>query len=92
MASEFGIECIEIFSDSKLIINQLFYQYEVKHQDLKPYFSYARRLMDRFDSIILEHIPRSEHKKAYALANLVIALIVSKDVPINISLYKNFSS
>ncbi|KAA0059653.1 uncharacterized protein E5676_scaffold886G00800 [Cucumis melo var. makuwa] len=28
MASEFGIKCIEIFGDSKLIINQLSYQYE----------------------------------------------------------------
>ncbi|KAL0549122.1 hypothetical protein IC582_013602 [Cucumis melo] len=86
MASEFGIKCIEIFGDSKLIINQLSYQYEVKHQDLKPYFSYARRLMDRFDSIILEHIPRSENKKADALANLATALTVSEDIPINIPL------
>ncbi|KAA0048376.1 uncharacterized protein E6C27_scaffold264G00950 [Cucumis melo var. makuwa] len=86
MASEFGIKCIEIFGDSKLIINQLSYQYEVKHQDLKPYFSYARRLMDRFDSIILEHIPRSENKKADALANLATALTVSEDIPINIFL------
>ncbi|XP_050941581.1 uncharacterized protein LOC103501632 [Cucumis melo] len=86
MASKFGIKCIEIFGDSKLIINKLSYQYEVKHQDLKPYFSYARRLMDRFDSIILEHIPRSENKKADALANLATALTVSEDIPINISL------
>ncbi|XP_050945477.1 uncharacterized protein LOC127150833 [Cucumis melo] len=86
MASEFGIKYIEIFGDSKLIINQLSYQYEVKHQDLKPYFSYARRLMDRFDSVILEHIPRSENKKADALANLTTALTVSEDIPINISL------
>ncbi|TYK06432.1 uncharacterized protein E5676_scaffold163G001350 [Cucumis melo var. makuwa] len=78
MASEFGIKCIEIFGDSKLIINQLSYQYEVKHQDLKPYFSYARRLMDKFDSIILEHIPRSENKKADALANLATALTQKK--------------
>ncbi|KAL0539564.1 hypothetical protein IC582_023780 [Cucumis melo] len=86
MTSEFGIKCIEIFDDSKLIINQLSYQYKVKHQDLKPYFSYARRLMDKFDSIILEHITRSENKKDDALANLATALRVSEDIPINISL------
>ncbi|KAA0025450.1 ty3-gypsy retrotransposon protein [Cucumis melo var. makuwa] len=87
---EFGIKCIEIFGDSKLIINKLSYQYEVKHQDLKPYFSYARRLMDKFDSIILEHIPRSENKKADALANLATALTVSEDIPINIFLCKKW--
>ncbi|TYK06374.1 uncharacterized protein E5676_scaffold163G00660 [Cucumis melo var. makuwa] len=86
MASEFGIKYIEIFDDLKLIRNQLSYQYEVKHQDLKPYFSYVRRLMDRFDSIVLEYIPRSENKKADALANLATTLTVSEDVPINISL------
>ncbi|KAA0060398.1 uncharacterized protein E5676_scaffold318G001470 [Cucumis melo var. makuwa] len=48
--------------------------------------NYARRLMDIFDSIVLEHIPRSENKKADALANLATALTVSEDVPINISL------
>ncbi|KAL0552168.1 hypothetical protein IC582_011265 [Cucumis melo] len=32
MASEFGIKCIEIFGDSKLIINQLSYQYEIDGQ------------------------------------------------------------
>ncbi|KAL0533123.1 hypothetical protein IC582_030338 [Cucumis melo] len=42
--------------------------------------------MDRFDSIILEHIPRSENKKADALANLATTLTVSEDIPINISL------
>ena len=36
MASKFGIKYIEVFGDSKLVINQLSYQYEVKHQDLKP--------------------------------------------------------
>ncbi|KAA0050334.1 uncharacterized protein E6C27_scaffold88G00600 [Cucumis melo var. makuwa] len=40
----------------------------------------------KFDSIILEHIPRSENKKADALANLATALTVSEDIPINISL------
>ncbi|XP_050944077.1 uncharacterized protein LOC103493258 [Cucumis melo] len=79
MTSELGIKYIEIFGDSKLIINQLSYQYEVKHQDLKPYFIYVRRLMDIFDSIILEHIPRSENKKADVLANLATALTVSED-------------
>ncbi|KAA0055869.1 uncharacterized protein E5676_scaffold943G00650 [Cucumis melo var. makuwa] len=86
MASEFGIKYIEIFSNLKLIINQLSYQYEVKHQDLKPYFIYARRLMDRFDGIILEHIPRSENKKADVLANLATTLTVLEDIPINIFL------
>ena len=42
--------------------------------------------MDRFDGIILEHIPRSENKKADVLANLATTLTISEDVRVNISL------
>ncbi|KAA0042068.1 uncharacterized protein E5676_scaffold306G003230 [Cucumis melo var. makuwa] len=42
MALEIGVSLIEIYGDSKLIINQLSLQYDVKHEDLKPYFAYAR--------------------------------------------------
>ncbi|KAA0061112.1 uncharacterized protein E6C27_scaffold348G00260 [Cucumis melo var. makuwa] len=55
MALEIGVSFIEIYGDSKLIINQLSLQYDVKHEDLKPYFAYARQLMEMFDSVMLEH-------------------------------------
>ncbi|KAA0043405.1 hypothetical protein E6C27_scaffold1639G00040 [Cucumis melo var. makuwa] len=41
MALEIGVSVIEIYGDSKLIINHLSLQYNVKHEDLKPYFAYA---------------------------------------------------
>lgn len=86
MASEFDIKYVEVFGDSKLVINQLSYQYEVKHQNLKPYFVYARKLIDKFDGIILEHILRSKNKKVDVLANLATTLTISEDVPIDIFL------
>ncbi|TYK09810.1 ty3-gypsy retrotransposon protein [Cucumis melo var. makuwa] len=60
-------------SDSKLIINQLSLQYDVKHEDLKPYFAYARQLMERFNSVMLEHVPITENKRVDVLANLATA-------------------
>ncbi|KAA0054702.1 uncharacterized protein E5676_scaffold104G00110 [Cucumis melo var. makuwa] len=42
MTLEIRVSFIEIYGDSKLIINQLSLQYDVKHEDLKPYFAYAR--------------------------------------------------
>ncbi|KAA0031644.1 uncharacterized protein E6C27_scaffold139G004170 [Cucumis melo var. makuwa] len=77
MALEIGVSLIEIYRDSKLIINQLSLQYDVKHEDLKPYFAYARQLMERFDSVMLEHVLRTENKRADALANLATALMMS---------------
>ena len=41
MALEIGVSLIKIYGDSKLVINQLSLQYDVKHEDLKLYFAYA---------------------------------------------------
>ncbi|KAA0060430.1 uncharacterized protein E6C27_scaffold22G002530 [Cucumis melo var. makuwa] len=86
MALEIGVSLIEIYGDSKLIINQLSLQYDVKHKDLKPYFTYARQLMERFDSVMLENVPRTENKRADALAKLVTALMKPDNVALNIPL------
>ncbi|KAK3042563.1 hypothetical protein RJ639_001557 [Escallonia herrerae] len=40
MALELGIPSLAVSGDSKLIINQLFKEYEVKKEDLVPYFRY----------------------------------------------------
>ncbi|KAL0539418.1 hypothetical protein IC582_023630 [Cucumis melo] len=86
MTLEIEVSFIEIYGDSKLIINQLSLQYDVKHEDLKPYFTYARQLMERFDSVMLEHVPRTENKRADALANLATALMMPDNVALNIPL------
>ena len=58
----------------------------MKHEYLKPYFVYARQLMERFDSVMLEHVTRVENKRTDTLANLVNALMMPEDVTLNISL------
>ncbi|KAA0037265.1 uncharacterized protein E5676_scaffold702G00050 [Cucumis melo var. makuwa] len=83
---EIGVSLRVIYGDSKLIINQVSLQYYVKHEDLKSYFTYARQLMERFDSVMLEDVPRIENKRADALANLATALIMPDNVALNIPL------
>ncbi|KAA0056789.1 uncharacterized protein E5676_scaffold701G00340 [Cucumis melo var. makuwa] len=86
MALEFGVSLIEIYGDSKLIINQISLQYDVKHEDLKQYFAYARQLMESFDSVMLEHVPRTENMRANALENLATSLMMPDNVALNIPL------
>ena len=43
------ITSLEICGDSKLVINQLLALYEVKSDDLVPYFQYVTQLMDKFE-------------------------------------------
>ncbi|XP_019176554.1 PREDICTED: uncharacterized protein LOC109171913 [Ipomoea nil] len=61
---------INIYGDSKLIINQVLGLYEVKKAELVPYNNYAKILMQWLGDITIEHVPRKENKQADALAAL----------------------
>jgi len=69
---------LEVFGDSKLVINQLMGEYEVKKPELIPYHKYASRLIGWFTDIALQHVPRKENKQADALANLASTLALPK--------------
>ena len=62
MAIEMGISQLEIFGDSKLVINQILEQYDIKKENLVPYCKYAKKLLANFEAITLEHIPRKEKR------------------------------
>ena len=62
MAIEMGISQLEIFRDSKIVINQILEQYDVKKEDLIPYCKYVKKLLANFEVITLEHRPRKENR------------------------------
>ena len=62
MAIELKITLLKVFEDSKLIINQLFALYKVKKPDLLPYVDHAKKLLEWFDDVSLELVPRKENR------------------------------
>ena len=56
-----------MFGDFKLIINQFLALYEVKKPELLPYVNHAKKLLEWFDDVSLEHVPRKENRQADAL-------------------------
>ncbi|XP_075104868.1 uncharacterized protein LOC142178948 [Nicotiana tabacum] len=70
---------LEIYNDSKLIINQLLGSYEVKKEDLLPYHQYAYGLLERFNQVFLNHVLREENCIADALANLAITMALREN-------------
>ena len=76
MAIEMGISELEVYGDSQLVINQLLTRYEVKKDNLIPYFQYASHLLKKFVTVFLEHVPREENQMSDALANLANLSIV----------------
>ncbi|XP_019258426.1 PREDICTED: uncharacterized protein LOC109236684 [Nicotiana attenuata] len=78
MALDMKILQLEIYDDSKLIINQVLGSYEVKKEDLFPYHQYASCLLERFDQVFF-HVPREENCMAVALANLATTMALGEN-------------
>lgn len=79
MAAEINTKSLEVYEDSKLVINQLLLNQDIKKDNLILDFQYDIQLLGRFESVRLEHLPRSGNPKTDAFANLKPALALSKD-------------
>ncbi|KAM1335690.1 hypothetical protein ACFX14_040078 [Malus domestica] len=79
MAINMEITTLEVYGDSKLIISQLLTEYEVRKDDLVPYFRLATQLLQKFEAVTLEHVPRKENQMADALPNLASSMTLGED-------------
>ncbi|KAK4404436.1 hypothetical protein Sango_0812200 [Sesamum angolense] len=75
---------MEVYGDSKLIINQLLNIYEAKKDDLVPFFRQASHLLKDFESVTLNHITRKKNRMTDVLANLATTLTLSEGETTNI--------
>jgi ribonuclease HI len=63
---------LEIYLDSKLVVEQLAGRYRVKNAELAPLHRQASELLARFPGVQVKHVPREKNKGADALANKAI--------------------
>ena len=71
-ALDIGAVRVEIKTDSELLARQWNGQYRVQNSGLVPLMQQARRLASQLQSCMVSHVPRSQNKRADALANLGI--------------------
>ena len=64
-----GIDVVEIFLDSKLVVEQMNKNYKVKSKNLINLFNEAQQLTSQIRSVKLTHIRRENNKRADELAN-----------------------
>jgi len=57
-AEEIGVKYLEAYSDSKLVVNQVCREYEVRHEDLVPYRNMTIIMAEKFESFYINHVPR----------------------------------
>ena len=63
------IDVVEIFLDSKLVVEQMNKNYRVKSENLINLFNDAQKLVSKIPNVKLTHIKREFNKRADQLAN-----------------------
>jgi ribonuclease HI len=69
-AAELGAREVVLRTDSQLLVHQLSGRYRVKAPHLQPLHRRVRELMDSFERVRFEHVPRERNAEADRLANL----------------------
>lgn len=71
-AKKMGAKKIEFYLDSELVVRQLQQKYKVKNAVLAKLFVVVWNLIQQFDSVKFNHVPREENIDADRQVNLVI--------------------
>jgi ribonuclease HI len=72
IALDRGVERLDVFLDSELVVRQLNGQYKVKDAGLKPLHRQACLLLSRFHEVDVKHVRREQNAAADALVNQAI--------------------
>ncbi|MFO8052971.1 MAG: ribonuclease HI family protein [Candidatus Omnitrophota bacterium] len=60
-------ECL-VYTDSKLVCEQISGNFKVKHQNILPLYTLAKKIISKFDKFKIKHILREKNKEADKLA------------------------
>jgi len=71
-AKRLGIDDLDVFMDSKLVVEQMRGRWKIKHPNMKPLALKAGALFATFPKRTIAHVPREENGIADALSNRAI--------------------
>ena len=74
LAEEIGVKNLEAYGASKLIVNQVCGEYEVRHEDLVPYHNATIIMAEKFENFYINHVPHQQNAHVDALASLAALL------------------
>jgi ribonuclease HI len=77
--SEWKPDRLEVFLDSKLVVEQVNGAYRVRKNELMQLYDEAKTLLGGFDDVEVTHVARERNKGADALANKAIDEHVERD-------------
>jgi len=71
-----GLQYLEAYGDSKLVVNQVKGEYEVRHEDLMLHHHATIKLANSFDGFYISHVSHLLSTKANTLADLAATLVL----------------
>ncbi|MDQ6711488.1 MAG: ribonuclease HI family protein [Candidatus Dormibacteraeota bacterium] len=83
-AAEMGARRVRVMLDSQLVVRQLNGSYRVKHPEMIPLYRRVLELIQKFEAVTFEHVPREENSEADRLANQALdgGLVPADLVPV----------
>lgn len=72
LALEHGIDHLNCYLDSELVVKQMRQEYKVKDKELQKIFVKVWNESLKFKQITYQHIPREQNKEADRLVNLAL--------------------
>ncbi len=69
---------LEVYLDSKLVVEQMNGRYRIKAPELQPLHAQAKELLKEFPEVEIAHVERAKNRGADALANMAIDAHVPK--------------
>ena len=89
IADEIGVKNLKAYSDSKLIVSQVRGEYEVRLEDLIPYYKVTISMAEGFGNFYIDHVPCQQNAHADALASLAASLALPAGVVEKILVYSH---
>ncbi|SDL84725.1 probable phosphoglycerate mutase [Corynebacterium mycetoides] len=71
-ARDLGATRVEVYMDSKLVVEQMSGRWKIKHPDMQELALAARALAAGFESVSYTWVPRAHNKKADELSNVAM--------------------
>ena len=77
LAQQIGVQYLKTYGESKLIVNQVKGEYEVRHEDLIFYHHAVIKLTNLFDGLYISHVSCLQNSKTDTLATDTLILHVN---------------
>ncbi|MBA1834609.1 bifunctional RNase H/acid phosphatase [Corynebacterium wankanglinii] len=76
-----GATQVDVFMDSKLVVEQMNGRWKIKHPDMQKLARQARDLASSFEKVTYTWVPRAKNKKADELSNVAMDAAARGDKP-----------